>query len=153
MAAYALICDESGRVLLTRQGEGRERLSRWLLPGGGVEAGEHPEEAVVRECLEETGLNVQVGELLRVVSDMSLVGRRRRQLHSVRLVYRARIVPRSGTRTEPTEAGPHESGLPANTLPANTQWWTTRECERLSLAPFVATVLSAGETVDPPAWE
>lgn len=34
------------------------RLGRWLQPGGHLEAGEDPTEAVLRECLEETGLTV-----------------------------------------------------------------------------------------------
>lgn len=37
-----------------------------ILPGGGQEPGETLKEAVVRECLEETGLKVQAGELLFV---------------------------------------------------------------------------------------
>jgi ADP-ribose pyrophosphatase YjhB (NUDIX family) len=129
LAAYALIFDDAGRVLLTRQAERRGRLTRWLLPGGGVEVGEHPEEAVLRECLEETGLTVHVVELRSVASDMSRVGRRRSRLHSVRMIYRARVVP--GSRT----AG---SGLPVNT-----RWWTAHECQTLSLAPFVAEALSS----------
>lgn len=90
LAAYALIVDGSGRVLLTRQPDGRRRLARrgqprlgrWLLPGGGVEHGEHPEQAVTREVLEETGLQVRPGVLREVVSDVAAVGRRRRMLHT-----------------------------------------------------------------------
>jgi 8-oxo-dGTP pyrophosphatase MutT (NUDIX family) len=36
------------------------------LPGGSLEYGEHPEEAVLREVWEETGLNVDVGRLLLI---------------------------------------------------------------------------------------
>ncbi len=93
LAAYALIFDEAGRVLLSREPDPRGRLGRWLLPGGGVEHGEHPEQAVIREVKEETGLGVRVGALWDVVSDVARVGRRRRVLHTVRLIYRAQIVP------------------------------------------------------------
>src|SRR5579875_1594906 len=58
LAAYAVVADAVGRVLLTRHRPGRP--GRWLLPGGGVEAGQHPEQAVVREVLEEAGLAVAV---------------------------------------------------------------------------------------------
>jgi 8-oxo-dGTP pyrophosphatase MutT (NUDIX family) len=46
------IRDETGRVLLARHVEG----DRWLLPGGGVEPGETPADAAVREAWEETGV-------------------------------------------------------------------------------------------------
>src|SRR5689334_8740237 len=38
--------------------------SYWTLPGGGVESGESPQEAVVRECEEETGLHAHVSRFL-----------------------------------------------------------------------------------------
>lgn len=38
----------------------------WDIPGGGREAGEPPEETAVRECWEETGLRVELRDLLRV---------------------------------------------------------------------------------------
>jgi 8-oxo-dGTP pyrophosphatase MutT (NUDIX family) len=44
------------RVLLHRH----RRLGRWLPPGGHVEPGETPDEAAVRETLEETGLHVEL---------------------------------------------------------------------------------------------
>jgi 8-oxo-dGTP pyrophosphatase MutT (NUDIX family) len=58
-------------VILTSDGVLLQRRSdngRWGLPGGSVEAGESVTEAVVREVLEETGLNVQPMRLVGVYS-------------------------------------------------------------------------------------
>ncbi|WP_055693706.1 NUDIX hydrolase [Streptomyces prasinopilosus] len=46
-----------GRLLMIRRSE-REGDLLWALPGGAIEAGETPEEAAVRETVEETGLVV-----------------------------------------------------------------------------------------------
>ena len=56
----AVVHDGSGRLLLIRRGRDPHR-GRWSLPGGRVEAGESPEQAVVREVREETGLVVRAG--------------------------------------------------------------------------------------------
>lgn len=128
LAAYALVFDGAGRVLLTRQLDCRRRLGRWLLPGGGVEHGEHPEQAVIREVWEETGLQVQVGVLREVISDVATVGRRRRVLHNVRLIYRATVVPA-------------EPDSPRHRLSDNARWCTLQERQTLPLAPFAASVL------------
>jgi 8-oxo-dGTP diphosphatase len=53
-----------GRILLARH---RDRHGNWYsLPGGGQEHGETLEEAVRRECLEETGFRIRLGPLLFV---------------------------------------------------------------------------------------
>jgi len=50
----AVVIDKSGRVLLVRpNGYSSEQ---WTLAGGGVEEGEHPQEAILRELAEELGL-------------------------------------------------------------------------------------------------
>jgi 8-oxo-dGTP pyrophosphatase MutT (NUDIX family) len=65
LAAYALLRPaEQGRAWGPgRAGRGLAPLGprgRWFLPGGGVDHGEHPDDAVVREVAEETGLQVRV---------------------------------------------------------------------------------------------
>ncbi|HSF03959.1 MAG TPA: NUDIX domain-containing protein, partial [Solirubrobacterales bacterium] len=51
-----------GRVLLIRRGK-EPLYGRWVVPGGTVELGEPLETALVREMLEETGLEVEPVEL------------------------------------------------------------------------------------------
>ncbi|HVX44312.1 MAG TPA: NUDIX hydrolase [Mycobacteriales bacterium] len=55
--------DGPGRVLLVQRRNPPD-AGAWTIPGGRVEAGESAEAAVVREMLEETGLQVRVGRLL-----------------------------------------------------------------------------------------
>jgi ADP-ribose pyrophosphatase YjhB (NUDIX family) len=62
IGAYALVRDGEA-VLLSRLGRSVHR-GRWTLPGGGLDFGERPADAVVREVYEETGLHVRVGALL-----------------------------------------------------------------------------------------
>jgi len=66
LAAYA-VCIEDERVLLARYVP-PEGMSNWTLPGGRVEHGEDPFDAVIREVAEETGCDAVVERLLGVDS-------------------------------------------------------------------------------------
>jgi ADP-ribose pyrophosphatase YjhB (NUDIX family) len=61
-SAAALTFDARGRLLLIRNADD----GRWAVPGGCIEPGESPEEAVEREVREETGLVVRPKRLLGV---------------------------------------------------------------------------------------
>ena len=56
--ACALVADASGRLLLVRRARD-PYLGTWDLPGGFLEEAEHPLDALRRELLEETGLEVE----------------------------------------------------------------------------------------------
>jgi 8-oxo-dGTP diphosphatase len=54
------VVEQDDRFLIGQRPAGVALAGLWEFPGGKVEAGETPEAAAVRECLEETGLEVQV---------------------------------------------------------------------------------------------
>jgi 8-oxo-dGTP diphosphatase len=62
----AAVIIKNGRVLLTRRAEGQHLAGIWEFPGGKLEHGESPEEALVRECREECGIEVEIDEILDV---------------------------------------------------------------------------------------
>jgi 8-oxo-dGTP pyrophosphatase MutT (NUDIX family) len=62
-AAGAVIPDAAGRILL----QAKTHEPGWFLPGGAIEPGEHPEEALVREVAEETGLIVCPRKLVLMI--------------------------------------------------------------------------------------
>jgi 8-oxo-dGTP diphosphatase len=62
----AVVLDGRGRFLLVRRGHAPS-AGCWSVPGGRVEPGETDAEATRRELLEETGLRVDVGDLVGVV--------------------------------------------------------------------------------------
>jgi ADP-ribose pyrophosphatase YjhB (NUDIX family) len=89
LAAYAVIV-RGDQILLSRLSEKVTRHELWTLPGGGVDHGEDPRAAVVREIHEETGLDAEVGETAHVFSmHLADTWRRGRRVdaHSVRIVY------------------------------------------------------------------
>lgn len=59
VAACALV-DTDGRILLAQRPEGKNLAGLWEFPGGKVEAGETPEETLVRELQEELGIVTKV---------------------------------------------------------------------------------------------
>jgi 8-oxo-dGTP diphosphatase len=63
LSAYALVLRD-GAVLLTQLSGLTTRPDAWTLPGGGIDHGEDPRDAVVREVYEETGLQAVPGRLL-----------------------------------------------------------------------------------------
>lgn len=64
-----IILDEEKRVLVVRQRH--EGKDIWMVPGGGIEEGEDTLQAGIREVMEETGLEIEMGPLLWHVEEVS----------------------------------------------------------------------------------
>jgi 8-oxo-dGTP diphosphatase len=62
----AAVVVEGGRVLLTQRKRGSHLAGSWEFPGGKVEAGEDPRDALVRELREEVGVQIEAGDPVEV---------------------------------------------------------------------------------------
>jgi ADP-ribose pyrophosphatase YjhB (NUDIX family) len=115
-----------GEVLLVRHEKGGR--SYWLVPGGGLDAGETMLEAGAREVLEETGYSVEMGRLLLICEaiDPKPGGR-----HIVNVVYAATV--RGGTLT----VGVDDKSL------RDAQWHALEALETLEMYPPIGADLLA----------
>jgi 8-oxo-dGTP diphosphatase len=105
VAVTALIRQE-GKVLLVRR-INLPAQGLWTLPGGFMDAFEVPEQAVRRECLEETGLIIEVDGLHQIFS-----GREHKHGSDILLVYDAHIISgelRSGDDADRAEFFPQDA--------------------------------------------
>jgi 8-oxo-dGTP diphosphatase len=93
MVVGAAIHDAAGRLLAAQRNRPPQYAGLWEFPGGKVEAGETPEAALVRECREELGIEIEVAALVGEV-DIA-IGRL--------AVYRARLVGGEPTPREHRE--------------------------------------------------
>ena len=107
---------------------------QWGLPGGGIEAQEAPDRAVVREAWEESGQVIEVSELA-LVHTSHWIGRaptgRLEDFHAVRLVYRAWC-------HAPTEPVVHDVGGTT----AAAAWVPPTDLDRLDVASGWRSLMS-----------
>lgn len=127
IAAYALIT-RGDEVLLTRMSSRTRIEGRWTLPGGGIDHGEDPREALVREVHEETSLYVDPGQVLDVHST-HFVGPRSDGLvedyHGVHIIFDAKLRPESA------DVAPRV--LEENSSTDEARWMTLDEAGSLDL--------------------
>ncbi|RGC70727.1 hypothetical protein C5N14_02530 [Micromonospora sp. MW-13] len=131
-AAYGLVTDPAGRVLLTMIADGYPGAGRWHLPGGGTDHGEQPAGGLLRELVEEAGQLGRVVDLLMVhnLHNPAALGPEGRPLdwHGVRVVYRVMV-------DEPTEARVTEL---AGGSTAAAAWFPPDRVEGLSMTEVAA---------------
>ena len=105
LGAFAIIFDREGRVLLGH----RRDMDMWNLPGGRIEAGEMPDEAIIREVLEETGLCVRAEKLVGIYSKPD----------KDELIFLFRCTITSGELQQITPETDANRFFPPDALPAN----------------------------------
>lgn len=87
-SAYALAVND-GKVLLTQLAGFCTNPGHWSLPGGGIDHGEQPHEAVRREVWEESGL--RTGELSLLTARTYSEDGRRGPFLGVQIIYQAKL--------------------------------------------------------------
>jgi 8-oxo-dGTP diphosphatase len=105
IGSFVVIFDKKKRVLLSH----RRDLDIWNLPGGGVESGELPNEAAVRETLEETGLEIKIKRLV------GIYGKTNRD--EIVFLYQGKVV---GGKIKKTEEADRSRFFKLTKLPENT---------------------------------
>jgi 8-oxo-dGTP diphosphatase len=63
LVAACVLRDGEGRILIAKRPEGRPLAGLWEFPGGKMEPGEAPEDALIRELGEELGIEIATADL------------------------------------------------------------------------------------------
>ncbi|OLB79196.1 MAG: NUDIX hydrolase [Actinobacteria bacterium 13_2_20CM_2_71_6] len=129
-AAYGLVTDPAGRILLTRIAAGYPGAGTWHLPGGGTDFGEQPTTGLLRELVEETDQLGRVTGLLGVTDyhNPRAMGPERRPMdwHTVRALYR--VVVDVPSQPSVVEA--------AGGSTAEARWFTAADLGKVRLNEF-----------------
>lgn len=136
VSAYALVTSRRG-VLLTESSDKTSRPGAWGLPGGGLDAGEHPDAATEREVWEESGQSLTLDGPRDVVTDHwvgAAPNGRIEDFHAVRLIYRAHC-------DNPSEPVVHDVGGTTRSA----AWWKRSQAVRLNLTPWTRALLAGSD--------
>jgi 8-oxo-dGTP diphosphatase len=128
LVGVGAIIIEQDRVVLVKRGHAPLQ-GTWSIPGGVLEVGETLRQAAAREVLEETGLTVEVGELLGVYDRIVQDSDQRTRYHYVLIDFLCRRI-----------AGDLRAAADA----AEARWFTRDELAQFSLAKDTAEVIQLG---------
>ena len=126
-AAYALILHDDCLVLCRCSSRWPDIEKQWTLPGGGLEFGEDPADAMVREVREETGLTVRAIDIAGI--DSNLIHLEGNSYHGIRIIYNVHLL----------------SGELRNEVGGSTDqcaWFTQDQANDLQLVDLARTGLS-----------
>ena len=86
IASYGIIIKNDEILLCRISDKLPKHQGYWTLPGGKIEFGESPEEAMIREVFEETGLTVQPESILGI--DSEVLHSESKSHHQIRIIYK-----------------------------------------------------------------
>ena len=132
LAAYAIVLSVRGG-LATEFSGGTGAPGSWGVPGGGIDEGENPSQAVIREAIEETGQHIEIAHLLDIQTD-HWIGRSPagiiEDFHAVRIIYAA---------TCPLPTDPVVNDVGGTT--ASTRWVSLHQWQRMHWAAGTRALL------------
>src|SRR5579859_5380768 len=128
LVGVGAIIIEQDRVLLVKRGH-PPLAGEWSIPGGVLEVGETMRQAAAREAVEETGLTVEVGDLLGVYDRILRDADGRTRYHYVLIDFLCRRI-----------AGDLRAAGDAD----EARWFTREEVRELSLAEDTVEVVKLG---------
>lgn len=135
VAAYAVVRDDRDRVLLCHIHPAVGVGDVWTLPGGGLEFGERPADAALRELEEETGFIGEIDRLIDVDDRLFTSADGDDRMHAIRIVYEVRIV--GGTLRDETEGSTDTC-----------RWVAPEEARRMRLGELARHAIQRVATVD-----
>mgnify|MGYP006421381643 FL=1 len=93
-AVIALIKNKEGKILLQQRNDPAIATAhgKWEFPGGKIDFGESPEEALIRECQEEIGCDVLIKKILPQIQSKVWARAGGNQIHVIVMCYEAQIV-------------------------------------------------------------
>lgn len=137
VAVGAIVCQDDRILLIRRDKEPSRGL--WTFPGGAVELGETVREAARREALEETGLEVEVGNIATIVDNVRCDEEGRVHYHYIILDFFAS--PTGGTLRPGTDV-------------SDTRWASLADLDALEMtekAGKIARQLLTGQCLGDPS--
>ena len=131
VAAYAVVHDGDGRLLLCHIAPSVLGGDLWTLPGGGLQFGESPADGVLRELTEETGYDGAVETLVDVTDRLFQHVDGADRMHAIRILYRVRLT--GGERRDEVDGSSDRCA-----------WFTPAEARAQNLTELARHALALG---------
>ncbi len=90
----AMIKDNKGKIFMQKRSDrsAPDAYGKWDFPGGKIKHGEHPEDAIVRECLEEIGCKIKPIRMLSEIKSQVWKRTNGTERHCIVLWYEAKLL-------------------------------------------------------------